>query len=463
MNRRSILSICHSFFLSGLPVTLSSVVNLTGKTGDVNNFRFGAGANLLSAHSFLEVPLRGIGSLVFSIRRSYTDILKSPLYNDIYDLVTGDEETGIMNNIFQQRPMGGGGGFGGRNPNIFSGTTSPDFYFYDINSKLTLNPTTKDILSLSIYNGKDHLDKSQDFGDFNFRMRGSAAEISNDLSLSTSDITQWGNSGICGKWSRQWHDRLYSHVSLANSVYTSIYDRNTRLEGNLAPTDTASFRRGLANITEEDNKVKDMTFRFDNEIHVSNSHHVNMGVHLANFRTEYNSSMNDTTRILERNTEGKQAAFYVQERWKIGNMMELNLGLRTTYYDPTGSQYYEPRTSFTFSFPLGIKIKGAWGQYYQFVNRIINENVLEGSRDFWLLADDELKPGFSEHKILGISFEDPDYILDIEGYCKNIDNLLEYSRRFNTMADYNNRFFIGMGTAKGIEFLAQKKRGDLTG
>ncbi|MCK4783047.1 MAG: carboxypeptidase-like regulatory domain-containing protein, partial [Desulfobacteraceae bacterium] len=36
---------------------ISSVVNLTGKTGDANNVRYGMGINLLSGHGVLEIPL----------------------------------------------------------------------------------------------------------------------------------------------------------------------------------------------------------------------------------------------------------------------------------------------------------------------------------------------------------------------------------------------------------------------
>ena len=50
----------------------SSVVDLTGKTGDANNFQLGAGLNLLSSNAVMEVPLGGRGSFLLSARRSYT-------------------------------------------------------------------------------------------------------------------------------------------------------------------------------------------------------------------------------------------------------------------------------------------------------------------------------------------------------------------------------------------------------
>ncbi|HDY88273.1 MAG TPA: TonB-dependent receptor [bacterium] len=440
---------------------ISSVVNLTGKTGDVNKFRFGAGANLLSGHTLFEVPLFNKGAWLFSARRSYTDYIQSSLYNDIYSLLTGGEEpTSRRGGIVQQRE-GRPGGFGGGRGNMAFGETQPDFYFYDINSKVTLTPTEKDIFALSLYNGKDKLDNSQDFGDFGFQRFGGTND--EEVNLKINNITEWGNFGMSGKWSRQWHDRYYSHISIANSKYFSNYDRSNRLETEFSRNDSLNVARGLVNASEEDNEVKDLTFRIDNELHLTNSHQLRAGVWLSKFNANYESTLNDTTKLLSRKTDALLSAFYLQDKWRLWNAFELTFGLRVTFYDPTQSKYFEPRASFKYLISDNITLKGAWGQYRQFINRITNENVLEASRDFWLLADDEFKPGFSEHRIIGLEYENRDYLFSIEGYQKDLEGLIEYSRRYNVNADYNNRFFLGTGIAEGIEFLAQKKRGKLTG
>ncbi len=440
---------------------LSSVVNLTGKTGDVNKLRFGVGANLLSGHSVIEVPLYNKGAWLFSVRRSYTDFIRSSLYNDIYGLMTGGEEAtsreGRNIQLNQNRPAG----FGGRRGNFATAETQPDFYFYDINSKVTITPTDKDILAISLYNGKDNLDNSQDFGDFNFRRFGGTNE--EELNLNINNITKWGNSGISGKWSRQWHDRFYSGVSIAHSTYFSNYDRSTRLNTEFSQSDSLNVTRRGATASEEDNKVKDLTFRLDNELHLTNNHKLRIGAWITNFSANYQATLNDTTTLLNRGSEALLSAFYLQDKWKLWNAFELTLGLRGTFYDPTQSKYFEPRASFNYSLSDKISFKGAWGQYHQYINRITNENVLEGSRDFWLLADNEFEPGFAEHRIIGLEYENDEYLFNIEGYQKDLEGLIEYSRRYNAKADYNNRFFFGTGIANGLEFLVQKKRGMLTG
>ena len=54
----------------------SSVVNLTGKTGDVNKVRYGMGLNLLSGHGVVEVTHSDKYNFIISARRSNNDLVR---------------------------------------------------------------------------------------------------------------------------------------------------------------------------------------------------------------------------------------------------------------------------------------------------------------------------------------------------------------------------------------------------
>jgi hypothetical protein len=108
-------------------------------------------------------------------------------------------------------------------------------------------------------------------------------------------------------------------------------------------------------------------------------------------------------------------------------------------------------------------LKGAWGNYFQFINNIVLEDVLQGNSNFWLVSDDNIPAGSAEHQILGFKYETRKYLFEVEGYRKYLDGLVEYTRRFQELADYGNYFFFGDGYAEGVEFLAQKKSGALNG
>ncbi|MFC1545280.1 TonB-dependent receptor domain-containing protein [Gemmatimonadota bacterium] len=432
---------------------LSSVVNLTGNTGDRNRMQLGLGANLLSAHTSFEYPLSDRITFLVAARRSYSDFIGSSLYDRIYDTLTGDDSGGSTGGPVQ-------GGRGGRQ-DIFSGDFRPDFYFYDLNSKLTWHPGERDILSISFYNGADHLDKSQDFSGVSFQRPGGGT--GEDLTLQTGDITMWGNVGVSGQWSRQWQDRLRTEVLLAGSRYFSEYDRNSSLQSLIgAQQDSTGIARGLTMASEEDNEVNDLTFRMDTSWHLNRSHQIEFGVGLSWFDARYQSTLNDTIDIINRSDNAALYSGYIQDTWNTGQW-EFTFGLRGSDYERSNGLHIEPRATLTYPLTDRIQFKGAWGQYTQFVNRIVNENVLEGSRDFWILADNELLPGTSEHFIAGLSYETDNWLLSAEAYRKDMDNLVEFTRRVRRQDEPGNYFFLGTGRAKGIEFLAQKKRGFLTG
>ena len=437
---------------------ISSVVNLTGKTGNQNNIQFGYGANLLSAHAYFETPLWDKGTFLITGRRSYTDFIRSPLYDSIYGLMTGDEEGGAAGGPVR------GGRFGGDQQ---QGEFVPSFYFYDLNSKLTLNPTAKDIFTFSFYSGKDDLDKSQTFDDFGLQMRNTDTEAS----LETTDFTRWGNLGFSGKWSRQWHDRFHVDLLAAHSTYFSEYDRSSDVTA-LAPVagDSANQRRSFSNASTEDNTVKDFSYKLDADWQMMQSFRVDFGLHASQFDNQYTAVRNDSIEIFSRDSQSWLYSAYVQNNWKVKNL-DITVGLRGSSYQKTDELYYEPRASFNYQLTDNLQLKGAWGHYYQFVNRITSEDVTQGSRDFWLLADEDFNPGFAEHRILGLNYENTNYVFSIEAYQKDLEDLIEFSRRYVVAAGQPrdrrlmpvDNFFIGTGEAKGIELLLQKKRGALTG
>lgn len=68
------------------------------------------GINLLNANTSIKIPLWGKGSVLFSVRRSYTDFLENGLYNKIYDMLAQNEPETVQQSGTGMLP---GGGFGG--------------------------------------------------------------------------------------------------------------------------------------------------------------------------------------------------------------------------------------------------------------------------------------------------------------------------------------------------------------
>ena len=434
-------------FKGGFPAEyggrISSVMDLTGKTGNSNKLSLSAGLSLVSANATVEIPIGEKANLLIAGRRSYTDILKSGLYNSIFDLYNDSNQTNGNNlpnfNGFQQNQ------------------TQPSFYFYDLNTKFSYKPSDKDIISVSVYNGEDNLDSSRE----NQNTFGSGTEertINSDI----EDLLNWGNWGSSLRWARQWSDKLYTNVVGAYSNYFSQRKRINDISIQLADS-TNTNKSGLV----EDNDLKDFTLRIHNEYKVNSKHSMEFGGQLTMNEVEYNYILNDSITVIDQKDKGLLKTAYLQDKWSPTEKLNIVGGIRATHYDVADEIYYEPRLSVSYKVNDKVKFKGAWGKYYQFVNRIVREDVTQGSRDFWLLANKENSPiSFSQHFILGTSYEVDDWLFDVEFFEKEMTGLTEFSLRFQSAlgTDPNDQlFFEGTGISRGVDFLIQKKVGKYTG
>ena len=435
-------------FKGGFPAEyggrISSVIDLTGKTGNSNKLSFSGGLSLLSANATAEIPIGDKANLLIAGRRSYTDILQSGLYNSIFDLYNDSEPTNGNNlpnfNGFQQNQ------------------TQPSFYFYDLNTKFSYKPSDRDIISVSMYNGQDNLDSSRE----NQNTFGSNTDEERTINANIEDLLNWGNWGSSVRWARQWNDKLYTNVVGAYSNYFSKRNRVNDVTIQLADS-TNTNKTGLV----EDNNLKDYTLRIHNEYKINSKHSLEFGGQLTRNEVDYNYSLNDSITVMDQKDKGVLSTVYLQDKWSPTKKLNIVGGIRATHFDVTEELYFEPRLSASYQLNDQIKLKGAWGRYYQFVNRIVREDVTQGSRDFWLLANEENSPiSFAEHLIIGASYEIDDWLFDVEYFEKDMSGLTEFSLRFQSAlgTDPNDQlFFEGTGISRGVDFLIQKKVGKYTG
>jgi ferric enterobactin receptor len=419
---------------------LSSVVEITGKDGNARNFNVGGNLSMLSANMWLEKPFGDKFTTIFSVRRSY----KSALYNKIFDRYSGESET-TANNPFGQ-------------------TGSVASYFYDINGKATWKPNKRDVISLSFYNGADDLDNS-------IKPQlpaGLGGGGNSDFSINITDKTNWGNTGSSLKWSRRWNKQLYHNTLISYSNYYSKRDRSVNGKVDDGNGGETEINRG----TFENNNLKDFSAKTDWEWQVFHSQKLEFGAFATLNDIAYSYAQNDTSTLLDRQTNGTTAGGYLQDKMTFfKERLQITPGIRITHFSPTGKVYYEPRANATITaYKQGnnnIKLKFATGRYYQFAKRVIREDVLSGSRDFWVLADNNRLPvSKSDQIVAGFSLENTGWLFDMEAYYKTLEGLSEYSLRFTPgfgTVSYDEFFYQGSGKAKGIDFLLQKKYGRLNG
>ena len=434
---------------------LSSVMEITGKDGNANKFSAGGSLSLLSMNVYIETPIGKNITTLFAFRRSW----KGPLYNKIFDLYNSSNTNTNQNN---QGPNGGGVG-----PNVGGG---PDFattvksYFYDLNGKITFRPTQKDVLSLSVFNGTDDLNNSQELNGGGFSGPGGQGF---NFNSTTTDVTTYGNTGLSLKWSRQWTKKLYSYTFVSQSQYFSDRNRSTESSSSFQGPQGGGGQTFGGII--ENNNLQDKSAQINLTHQTSANLELSGGLFFTEYDLTYSYGTNDTTTLIDRTSNGNLMGAYVQGKIKLMDQQFLIIpGLRASSFELTGNMYYEPRISAQYSLTERLKITAASGRYYQFANRVIREDILAGSRDFWVLSDGEsVKVSQATHFIMGLNYETPSKLFSIEAYRKNYTNLSEYTLRFESDlrsgATYNENFYTGIGYAQGVEFLVQQKTGKLQG
>jgi ferric enterobactin receptor len=428
---------------------VSAVAEITGKDGNSNHLNMGIDLGLLSANAYVEAPIGKKLTFLVAGRRSWP----SPLYKQLFSHFKGGGENTTSTS--------GTATVGSTNPSsntVLGGKVTAASYFYDLNAKLTFRPTTKDIISLSLFNGIDNMDNSTsessaDMGipdtDFSFKNKN-------------TDKSEWGNLGSSLRWARQWNTNWYSKLILSTSHYHNI--RQNAIESSFT-TNGATDEFGFSN--KETNNITDQSVKIDIEWKATSAHQVEFGGQYIANKVSYKYLIDGEYNVLDRNDTGTTAAIYIQDKWHLGRL-EMIPGIRLTYFNATKKNYVEPRFSFNYQVSSKFKIKGATGIYHQFIKQVNREDISQGNRNFWILANNSSLPVTrSFHTILGGSYETPKYLFDVEIYQKNNTGVSEYTLRFVPQIGEDltleETFFNGSEQIQGIDVLVQRKVGRLTG
>ncbi|MBT8394337.1 MAG: TonB-dependent receptor plug domain-containing protein, partial [Bacteroidia bacterium] len=123
---------------------VSSIINMQLDNAINSESKSGLGFNLTHVDGFTKIPVSDKFELQVSARRSVTDLVETPTYNQYFERIFQD--TDVTNNQTEI------------NNTV---TTNEAFYFYDIGSKVLYDLSEKDKLRfnfLNIYNNLDYLE-----------------------------------------------------------------------------------------------------------------------------------------------------------------------------------------------------------------------------------------------------------------------------------------------------------------
>lgn len=309
----------------------------------------------------------------------------------------------------------------------------PDYYFYDGHFKLNWDAGRRDKISTSAYFGRDKL--SFDFG--------------NVLKL------DWGNRTFTSQWVHLFNPRLFSQFILAGSDFTSNFTQIST-EGE--------------KLYVRDNGIQDVSSKAMLTYKPNNQHQADFGWELKYNKTWLKSSTSyqyEDSSMPDVKVSSLTSSAYVQDTWDPDALWTLQPGLRVSWYQtlkvnleqiPDASYVnLDPRFSIRRKLNLAESVYASFGIYHQYLTLMSAD--ISTPFDVWFPLDGSLKPGRSEHYLLGYKNQfSRDFALDLEFYYKSYHNILEY----NSATDFtwNNEegeladvFHEGKGFTYGTDIL----------
>lgn len=407
----------------------SSVIEITGKTGNENSVSVDAGADQLAGDLTLEGPLGKNSSFIVSARRSYTDFYRSPQFLNLFESAASDLMLSKQNFT----------AFG-------SDPDAPSYLFYDANAKVSVKPTNNDIVSVSGYVGRDRL---------NFLQMVSSPFI--------NENAVWGNSGAGARWAKQWNSWLYQNFTVGISEFTSHYqhyDSTLKRRGMQAVYDTI-----VRNYTTETG-LNDISVNLNAQVALSNQILLELGYQSnmvdSKSSENYYHAVNslpvvDTVRQNDFNSRINTGWF--QFNFKTNGLKSFAIGGRVSHLNLTAQYYVEPRVQMVISPTSKLDLKFAAGLYNQFINRIYLAG--NGVRYLWVVSDEKTFPVVkSKHFVTGLNYTSNGFTLDIEGYAKQTQGLSYVQtviRRTSTnrFVEQSKIFYVD-SRSFGVDVLARK-------
>jgi hypothetical protein len=398
------------FLAGGFPAQfggkLSSVLNVTLREGNRDNFASSFDLSMAGAGVIFESPLGEKGSIMLSVRRSYLDLL-----------------------------------FGN-----FGMTAVPIYSNYQVKSQYILNPNNK-IWFISI-GGIDNIKFNYDENDTD--------------DPETMNIESGGWRVISGlNWQTVFGKEGYGVLGISDAI--DIFDQKAY---DPKRQNQLSFQNQSR---EGETTIKyDLVYNFENAGQLNTGisskflrdHFIIKSPMGTRIPYDYTSSYIDT-QFIDNRFNSLELSGYIQYTKSLFKELEVSAGIRYDYFEYINKkQVAAPRLSARYKFSSIFDFNISYGIYYQMPPLVFISAQPENKN---------MDPMRADHYIAGISyFPFPDIKITLETYIKNYSQY-PVSTEYHTysLANAGDEYSIagrlrplvskGTGRSKGLEFYIQKK------
>ena len=404
---------------------ISSVMDVRLKEGSKEELKVSGGISPITGRLMIEGPVTKKLTYILSARSTYSDW--------------------ILKQLTDKRLQNSSAGF------------------YDLQGMISFHINEKNRISLSGYFSKDKFDFYQ-VNAFNYV-----------------------NGAATLQWHHDFKEKLFVDFSLIMSDYN--YQLNT-VENPLA--------------------MKGMKYRLDQRLAKagftyipSDRHKINFGLNFTYYDLAAGEQfpLNDSSNVMHEKLEEERAlesSVYISDVYSISPSLTISGGLRYNVYAlfGPGSEYQyagdaplspeslldtlyyssgevkslysnlEFRISSRILLGSGLSLKVGFQRMFQYIYMISNTAAISPT-DIWKLSDNHIQPQRGDQYSLGLyrNFRRNTMEASIEGYYKNLDNIIDYKGGAKLLMNEQIETVLlsGQGRAYGLEFMLKKNKGSITG
>lgn len=362
---------------------------------DINDKpRYGVFVNSINAMAYLATPLKDnkVGVLV-SGRKSFPASWNTPKLAAISDMVYQSSKVEQALNV-------------NRISNFqinYSDATAK--VLFNVNDKNKITVSTLYILNIMSY-------------------------VADQANLRFTEENRLENLGLNVKWDAQLTSKIRSSLSLTQSDYSYSFSSLGRdIRSNALNTDQQTV-----------NDLQDMSANFQVMSTIGSTDLLNVGFETRRQKTSFdyrnltaNMQRPDDNVVLEDEIAALSYSPYINYEFNRFKNLYVQAGLRTTYYSELSDLAFAPRLFVNYNLTPNWQLKGSYGLYNQYLSQIRNLEFANSGFDnqLWLLSrSGQVDIIRGQQKMIGTIFHQKGWVLDIEAYEKNTDNVSYLTTRF---------------------------------
>ena len=347
-----------------------------------------------------------------------------------------------------------------------------NYFFYDLDAKVTHRFDERNRLYFNVYNGMDDL----------YYRHKETQDYTLEAPIKSFDQgklgIRWGNTVAALRWNHVLSGKLFSNTTLAYNRYRMV------METEMLSEETVGGTLSDRNLYRFDYRsgMRDWVLKTDFEYNPAPSHRIHFGGSYTHhtFIPETLTNVNqqimdtqvqvDTTWHLKSNSRqtGHEVGLYAEDDIRLGQAWTLNPGLHVSLFNTQGKSYFsvEPRLSAKVDLAQDWSAKASYSRMSQYVHLLTSSQV-SLPLDLWVPITKDIAPETADQYSLGFYYSGlRGWEFSLEGYWKKMNNVLEYkdgvSFLFNSDG-WENKVETGRGRAMGLELFIEKTMGKTTG